>query len=93
MISTKTPFTSSEIREKDVTEIKEYLRESKAQGAKFYVQKRRLGESALRVIEFELSDIDNNNDLVNYFLETEKQGDKIFVRNPRIGIKRVSFTS
>ena len=92
MIKTKLSLEHSEVKEQDLTEIRQYLKESKRQGAKFYVQKRRLGESVLRAIEFNVSDIDANNELVNYFLETEKRGDKIFVRNPKTGIRRVSFT-
>ena len=92
MIKTKPSLEHSEIKEQDLTAIKEYLRESKLKGSKFYVQKRRLGESVLRAIKFDLNDIDANNELVNYFLETEKRGDKIFVRHPKIGIRRVFLT-
>lgn len=92
MINTKPSLEHTEIKEQDLTEIKRYLKESKEKGAKFYVQRKNLGESVLRAIEFKINDIDTDNEIVNYFLEIENRGDKIFVRHPKIGIKRVFFT-
>lgn len=93
MMNTQPLLEHSEIETPSRIDIKKYLKESKLKGTKFYVQKRRLGESVLRAIEFNLNDIDNNDNLINYLLQTEKQGDKIFVRNPQTGIKRVYFSN
>jgi hypothetical protein len=91
MSKTKPSSENLLIKEPNITEIREYLRQSKLKGTKFYVQKRRLGESVLRAIEFNLNDIDNNDNLINYLLDIEKKGDKIFVRHSATGIKKVSF--
>ena len=70
----------------------EYLEKASQSGAEFYIQKRGFGKN-LMSIRFDPSELRSNIgvSLARYLLNAEKLGDKIYIKKPNEGVKRVSF--